>query len=108
MPVAMDHRIAELKSVLDTTIAYLQSVRESNWGARLQEIRTEIEVNLESGIKQLVGAFDGREGLNGLYLSGPRNGHSLSERQEIEANGKLYVLRDHLYALANSLSHAGA
>ena len=108
MQTAMDHQIAELKSTLDTTISYLETVRETEWGARLQKIRTQIEVHPETGIKQLVGAFDEYEGLNRLYLSGPRNGHSLSERQEIEANGKLYVLRNHLYALASRLSHAGA
>jgi hypothetical protein len=108
MQTLYDSRLTELAKTLDTTVDYLQSVRETHWAARLNDIKVQLETDPGAAINTLIGAFEGHKNLNRLYLSGPRNGHSLSERQEIEANGKLHVLRTHLYALANELAPSGA
>ena len=108
MQTLIDNRLTELAKTLDTTVDYLQTVRETHWAARLNDIRAQLDIDPGAAINTLTGVFEGHEDLNRLYLSGPRNGHSLSERQEIEANGKLHVLRTHLYALAKDLSSSGA
>ena len=108
MQAATDQRITELGNTLDTTISYLETVLETDWAARLQAIRTRIDTHPAAAIQTLLDAFEGHGDFNRLYLSGPRNGHSLSERQEIEANGKLHVLRTHLHALATDLARSSA
>lgn len=103
MATAEDSRFCELCEVLDTTISYLQTVREPEWARRLADIRGQLDIDRPLGIRSLLAAFDGPESIDRLYLSGPRNGHNLSERQEIEANGKLYELRSYMRDTARQL-----
>jgi hypothetical protein len=108
MQTVTDHRLADLGKTLDTAVSFLQTVGETNWAVRLEDIRARMGIDPDAAIRMLAGAFEGDDGFNRLYLSGPRNGHSLSERQEIEAIAKLHVLRGHLHALAEDLRRSGA
>ena len=89
---AVDH----MQSVLKTAIGFLNQVREREWTIRLCELQHQTTLEPATGAAALLIAFTGERGLDSLYLSGPRNGHALSERQEIQANGKLHVIRAEL------------
>jgi hypothetical protein len=96
--------IDHLKHVLDTSIEFLQTVRETSWAGRLKELRVSIETDPVSGARNVLRAFEGDESFERLYLSGPRNGHNLSERQEIEANGKLHIIQTEMRKAAGEVA----
>jgi hypothetical protein len=99
---------AELKHSLDTAIGFLQTVREPHWTGRLKGIRERMDTDLMAGVDGVLAAFQGDHGFDRLYLSGPRNGHNLSERQEIEANGKLHVIQAHMLGVAKAIKQSAA
>jgi hypothetical protein len=100
--------IAELKHSLDTAVGFLQTVREPHWAGRLKGFRELMETDLMAGVDGVLAAFQGEHGFDRLYLSGPRNGHNLSERQEIEANGKLHVIQEHMLGVAKAIKQSAA
>ena len=104
MTQTSDPRLLELQDELATAIAFLQRAREVHWTDRLKTILDEVRSSPESGVRNVLAAFSGEHGFHRLYLSGPRNGHNLSERQEIEANGKLHVIRSNLQELASAIA----
>ena len=97
-----------LTTVLDTAIQFLQTVRETDWTARLKEYRATLQSDPVAGAERILAAFDGAGSIERLYLSGPRNGHNLSERQEIEANGKLHVILEEMRNAAREVAQAHA
>ena len=107
MQTPIGNRLAEPRKTLDTTAFQLQTTRESNWAALPNDLRAETSTDPDAAIRRLVGASEGPEDFSRRYLSGPGNGHSLAERQEIDANGALHVPRTHLHALAKDLSLSG-
>jgi hypothetical protein len=102
--------IEHMRSVNETAIQFLDQVRERAWANRLRDLQNQIALDPLQAASSLQGAFAGEHGFESLYLSGPRNGHALSERQEIEANGKLHVIRAELLRAAKSVagSHAAS
>jgi len=105
--VAAD-RIAELKHSLDTAAGFLQMVRETRWAGQLKGIRELMDADSMAGVESVLAAFQGAQSFDRLYLSGPRNGHNLSERQEIEANGKLHVIQTHMLGVARDIKQSVA
>jgi len=99
-------RITELKHSLDTAIGFLHTVRETHWAGQLMGIRELIDADSMAGVDGVLAAFQGDHSFDRLYLSGPRNGHNLSERQEIEANGKLHVIQTHMLGVAKAIKQS--
>lgn len=97
-----------LSTVLDTAIQFLQTVRETGWAIRLKECRATLQSDPVAGAESVLAVFGGAESIERLYLSGPRNGHNLSERQEIEANGKLHVILEEMLNAARVAAQAHA
>jgi hypothetical protein len=87
---------SQLAGAIEETTAYLNTVRETKWSRRLTELRLAVEAHPSSGARDLLAALPE---FDSLYLT-IRNGHNVSERQEILSNGKLTEYRRHLQQLA--------
>ena len=91
-----------LFAAIDEAVSLLDAVKEQHWALKLKRDRALVDAGNAAGVDHLLAEFGGTGSMSALYLC-RTNGHDVSERQEIEINAQLHVIRTRVHDLAAEL-----